>query len=233
MSNGNMLVIIPARGGAKGIPGKNLKPLGGKPLILYSIQLARKIAKDPDICLSSDHQGIIQIARQQGLLVPFTRPDELANDTADMYDVIIHAIKQYEANGRFYNHILLLQPTSPFRTEEDIRKAVTLYNNSIDMVVSVRKAEWNPETLFYENDNGYLKRFIQSSALRRQDLAQFFSYNGAIYIMNIGSLNRKHYRDFNKIVKYEMDNYRSIDLDENSDWDFAEYLLEKKIITTG
>ena len=233
MSNGNMLVIIPARGGSKGIPGKNLKPLGGKPLILYSIQLARKVVKDPDICLSSDHPGIIQLARQYGLPVPFTRPDGLANDTADMYAVIMHAIKQYEANGRFYDCILLLQPTSPFRNEEDIRKAISLYNDSIDMVVSVRKAEWNPEALFYENDNGYLKRYIQSSSIRRQDLAQFFSYNGAIYIMNTDSLNRQHYRDFNKIVKLEMDNHRSIDLDTHSEWDFAEYLLEKKIITIG
>jgi CMP-N,N'-diacetyllegionaminic acid synthase len=230
MSNDKLLVIIPARGDSKGIPGKNLKPLGGKPLILYSIQLARKIAEDQDICLSTDHPGIIQLARQSGLPVHFTRPHELANDTADMYDVIMHAIKQFEVKGRFYKCILLLQPTSPFRTEEDIRKAVSIYNDSIDMVVSVKKAEWNPEALFYENDNGYLKRFIQSSALRRQDLAQFYSYNGAIYLMKIDSLHRQHYRDFNKIVKFEMDNYRSIDLDTHSDWDFAEFLLEKKIV---
>jgi N-acylneuraminate cytidylyltransferase len=230
MSNNDLLVIIPARGGSKGIPGKNLKPLGGKPLILYSINLARKIAEDKDICLTTDHPGIVQLARQSGLNIPFVRPDELADDTSDMYDVILHAVRQYEQKGRFYKRILLLQPTSPFRIEDDIRNALSLINDSLDMIVSVKKAEWNPEVLFYENDNGYLERFIPGSALRRQDLSQFFSYNGAVYLMNTVSLRKQHYRDFNKIVKFEMDNYKSIDLDVQSDWDYAEYLLEKKIV---
>jgi CMP-N,N'-diacetyllegionaminic acid synthase len=225
-----ILCIIPARGGSKGIPEKNLKSLGGKPLILYSIQLARKVAEDKDICLSTDHPGIIKLTRQSGLPVLFVRPEELANDTADMYDVIMHAIKQYENTGRYYECILLLQPTSPFRTEEDIRKAVSLFNNRIDMVVSVKKAEWNPGALFFENGNGFLERYAQNTIQRRQDLNPFYSYNGAIYLMNTDSLRKQHYRDFKKIVKFEMDEYRSVDLDTFFEWDFAEFLLEKKII---
>jgi len=225
-----ILYIIPARGGSKGIPGKNLKTLGGIPLILYSIRLARKFAEDQDICLSTDHPGIIELAKENGLDVPFTRPEELARDTADMYDVIMHAVRHYKEKGIIYDCILLLQPTSPFRTEEDIRKAISLNNDIIDMVVSVRKAQWNPEALFCENKNGFLERFVPGITQRRQDIKQYFTFNGAVYLMNTESLRKQHYRDFNKNVKFEMNNYRSIDLDINSDWDFAEYLLEKKIV---
>jgi CMP-N,N'-diacetyllegionaminic acid synthase len=225
-----MLVMIPARGGSKEIPGKNLKNLGGNPLILYTIRQARKIAEDHDICLSTDNQDILEIAGQNDLEVPFIRPAELANDTAAMYDVIMHALNYYEGKGISYDCILLLQPTSPFRTIKNIREAISLYSERIDMVVSVKKTEFHPEALFYENSDGFLEKYIQSSAQRRQDIERFFSYNGAIYIMNTNSLRKQHYCNFTKIIKFEMDNHRSVDLDTQADWDFAEYLLEKKII---
>jgi N-acylneuraminate cytidylyltransferase len=225
-----ILIIIPARGGSKGIPGKNLKNLGGKPLLLYSIRQARKVAEDRDICLSTDNQDILEFARQNELEVPFVRPEVLAGDTADMYDVINHALGHFESKGMSYDCILLLQPTSPFRTVKDIRKAISLYSDNIDMVVSVKKAEFHPEALFHENTDGFLERYIPGSVQRRQDIGQFFSYNGAIYLMNANSLRKQHYCNFSKIIKFEMDNYRSVDLDTQSDWDFAEYLLEKKIV---
>jgi N-acylneuraminate cytidylyltransferase len=228
-----MLIIIPARGGSKGIPGKNLKFLGGKPLILYTFELARKLAEVQDICLSSDHNGIIELAKQNGLPVMFTRPSDLATDTADMYDVIMHSINQFEASGKFYDSILLLQPTSPFRSKEDIQRAMSLFNENIDMVVSVKKSICNPDALFYDNPEGYLVRYSGKMHQRRQDLDQFYSYNGAVYLMNSLSLHKMHYREFKKIVKLEMDEYRSLDLDNPFDWDLAEFLIEKKIIDFG
>jgi N-acylneuraminate cytidylyltransferase len=163
---------------------------------------------------------------------PFIRPGELADDISDMYDVIMHAISYYESRGISYDSILLLQPTSPFRLVEDIRKAVKLYSDEIDMVVSVRTARYHPEALFIGKEDGFLERFMKSTAKRRQDVVNYYSYNGAIYLMNINSLRKHHYCNFSKIVKLEMDDNRSVDLDTENDWDFAEYLLEKRIVIT-
>ena len=131
------LVIIPARGGSKGIPHKNIKPLNGKPLIHYTIDVARGIASDEDICVSTDDADIIKCVEEYGLKVPFVRPAELATDTAGTYEVLLHALDFYEKQGKTYDVVLLLQNTSPFRTVQHVKEALELYRPDIDMVVSV------------------------------------------------------------------------------------------------
>src|SRR5690606_37282830 len=111
------LVIIPARGGSKGLPGKNIKKLDGKPLLYYSIDVARKIFAEADICVSTDDENIIACVEQYPLGVPFRRPSELATDATGTYEVLKHAIGFYANKGIFYKYIVLLQPTSPFRKE--------------------------------------------------------------------------------------------------------------------
>ena len=123
----DILVVIPARGGSKGLPGKNIKNLCGKPLIVYSIDVARAITIDDNICVSTDDQNIIDVVEIYGLHVPFVRPAELASDTASTNDVLLHAIKFYEDKGKKFNKILLLQPTSPLRTVEQVKEAISLY----------------------------------------------------------------------------------------------------------
>src|SRR5574344_397852 len=123
----NILTIIPARGGSKGIPHKNIKPLNGKPLIYYTIDCARAICNDEDICVSTDDAEIISVVEQYGLKVPFVRPAELASDTAGTYEVLLHALDFYEKQGRHYDVVLLLQNTSPFRSSLHVKEALELY----------------------------------------------------------------------------------------------------------
>ena len=163
----NILVIIPARGGSKGLPGKNIKILNGKPMICYTIDVARSIVADENICVSTDDSHIIDVVNNYGLDVPFVRPTELASDTSTTNDVLLHALSFYEDKGLIYDVIVLLQPTSPLRKQIELQEALSLYNSDIDMVVSVTKSH-TPAVLCKENDEGYVELVINKSASRRQ-----------------------------------------------------------------
>jgi N-acylneuraminate cytidylyltransferase len=224
-----ILVIIPARGGSKGIPHKNIKPLNGKPLIHYTIDEARKIVGDEDICISTDDPEIIKCVEDYGLIVPFVRPEELATDTAGTYEVLIHALNFYEKQGRHYDVVLLLQNTSPFRKAEQIKEALRLYNNNVDMVVSVKECAANPYyCVFEEDNNGYLHVCKgDGNIFRRQDAPKVYEYNGAIYIMNAEILKTTHMHKMQKRVKYVMDDLSSFDLDTMWDWQMAESVINQ------
>ena len=219
-----ILVIIPARGGSKGIPHKNIKPLNGKPLIHYTIDEAREIVDDEDICVSTDDQEIIRCVENYSLKVPFVRPEELATDTAGTYEVLLHALNFYEKQGRHYDTVLLLQNTSPFRKADQIKEALKLYNEKVDMVVSVKECAANPYyCVFEENSEGYLHVCKgDGNIFRRQDAPKVYEYNGAIYIMNAERLKTTHMHKMQKRVKYVMDDLSSFDLDTMWDWEMAE-----------
>lgn len=225
-----ILVIIPARGGSKGIPHKNIKPLNGKPLIHYTIDEARQIVGDEDICISTDDPEIIKCVEDYGLCVPFVRPKELATDTAGTYEVLLHALCFYEKQGRHYDVVLLLQNTSPFRKAEQIKEALALYNENVDMVVSVKECAANPYyCVFEEDNNGYLHVCKgEGNIFRRQDAPKVYEYNGAIYIMNAEKLKTTHMHKMQKRVKYVMDDLSSFDLDTMWDWQMAETIKKEK-----
>lgn len=225
-----ILVIIPARGGSKGIPHKNIKPLDGKPLIHYTIDEAREIVGDEDICVSTDDPEIIKCVEVYGLKVPFVRPEELATDTAGTYEVLLHALNFYEKQGRHYDVVLLLQNTSPFRKAEQIKEALKLYTPDVDMVVSVKECAANPYyCVFEEDNNGYLHVCKgDGNIFRRQDAPKVYEYNGAIYIMNAETLKTTHMHKMQKRVKYVMDDISSFDLDTMTDWIIAENIIKKK-----
>ena len=134
----NTLYIIPARGGSKGIPRKNIKPLAGIPLIHYSINVARQLAPDSHILISTDDIEIAQVARQTGLDVPYMRPAHLATDTSGSREVILDAIEAATRMDICFDKVVLLQPTSPLRTVNDVRRCLALYSNDIDMVSNLR-----------------------------------------------------------------------------------------------
>lgn len=227
----NILYIIPARGGSKGIPGKNIKLLAGRPLISYSIEVARQVADDPaDICVSTDDPAIASVAEAEGINVPFLRPAELATDTCGTYEVLLHALDFYKTNGKAYDTIVLLQPTSPLRTADDVRGAMELYAPDIDMVVSVKEAATNPYYNAYEvDDNGFLHISKgDGHYTRRQDAPPVWEYNGAIYVINVASLRRQRLSEFSRRRCYVMDRARSIDLDTPLDWLIAETLIKKQ-----
>ena len=224
-----ILTIIPARGGSKGIPRKNIKPLAGKPLIYYTIDCARAICDDEDICVSTDDDEIIQVVEDYGLHVPFKRPDELATDTAGTYEVLLHALDYYEKLGRHYDVVMLLQNTSPFRTSEHVLGALKLYTPDIDMVVSVKECPANPYyCVFEENDEGYLQVCKgDGNIFRRQDAPKVYEYNGAIYIINAETLKVTHLHKMQKRVKFIMDDKSSFDLDTMWDWKMAEMMANE------
>ncbi|MEI6749509.1 MAG: cytidylyltransferase domain-containing protein [Bacteroidales bacterium] len=225
------LYLIPARGGSKGIPGKNLKLFAGKPLISYSIELARQFASDDNICLSTDDTIIAAIAEGMGLVVPFLRPSVLASDTASTNDVILHAINYYESLGRKYDAIVLLQPTSPFRQAFHLKEALELYSENVDLVMSVKLTDANPYfVLFEENEMGLLEKSKTGNFTRRQDCPDVWQVNGAIYIYNVKSLIENKPLDC-RTLKYVMESRYSVDLDTELDWQFAEFLnAEMKLL---
>lgn len=222
----DILVVIPARGGSKGLPGKNIKDLCGKPLIAYSIDVARAFTDDENICVSTDSEEIKQVVEQYGLKVPFLRPDYLATDTATSDDVLIHAVNYYrEQYGRTFKKLLLLQPTSPLRTKEDVEGAIRLYRDDIDMVVSVMKSH-APAVLCQDDDQGYVQLTYNKKALGRQQLPDMYEFNGAVYVMSVDALLEKKMAGFTKIVKYVMSKEHSIDIDDIYDFLQVESILK-------
>lgn len=227
MEERELLVVIPARGGSRGIPGKNIKPLAGKPLLEYAIDNARSIADDKDICVTTDDRRILEVAERYGLSVPFIRPDHLASDTAGSYEVLLHAVEFYKMAGVRYRHLLLLQPTSPFRRDVQIRAAWKEYRaTGPELLVSVKSAKGNPYyNLFEEDADGYLVKSKESDVTRRQDLPPVYEYNGAIYFTNVEDLSKKPFSAMKRIRKFEMDEISSHDLDTPLDWGVAEWLI--------
>lgn len=223
------LIVIPARGGSKGVPRKNIKVLGDKPLIQYTIDAAKGVFDDEFICVSTDDFEIKSVVEQLGLKVPFLRPNELASDTAGTYEVLLHAISYYESKGYFPDTLILLQPTSPFRTSAHIKEALKLYHESIEMVVSVKETKANPYYILFEEDrNGYLKKTKEANFTRRQDCPKVWEYNGAIYIINVKALKEKTISQFTKVCKFEMDETSSHDIDTLLDWRIAEIIINDK-----
>lgn len=230
----NILVIITARGGSKGIPGKNIKLLCGKPLLCYSIDAARAIAPDERICLTTDSVEIAQVAEEYGLSVPFMRPAELATDTASSDSVLKHALAWYDDAGVKVDAIVHLQPTSPFRTKEQLIEALALYDDSVDMVVSVSESSANPYYDCYEEDaDGFLR--LSKGEVRpvnRQAAPKIWQTNGSIYVINPHSLRTKPMTAFTRQRKFVMDKLYSIDLDTMVDWKLAEVLKHENLVKT-
>lgn len=220
------LVIIPARGGSKGVPGKNIKLLNGKPLINYTVDAAREVFSDEQICVSTDSIEIKTAVESTGLNVPFIRPAELATDTAGSYGALLHAIDFYEQRGYHPDVIILLQPTSPFRSAKHISEALKLIDDVCEMVVSVRETNANPYyVLKEENEEGWLEKSKPGNFTRRQDCPKVYEVNGAIYIMHTEELKAKPLGKFEKVRKYLMGEYSSMDIDTTLDWQLAEFVL--------
>lgn len=224
----NILFLIPARGGSKGLPQKNILPLKGRPLILHTTHLLLEPFKghQVEICVSSDSSEIIDLVERTGLQVPFVRPEEFARDDSSSESVMLHALQYYQSVGKSFDILVLLQPTSPLKTRKNIEEAIDLFDQEVDMVVSVKKSKSNPYfNLFEEQTNGFLKKSKEGNFVRRQDCPPIYEYNGAIYVINVKSLLEKGFSNFTRVKKYEMDQINSIDIDTLEDFQLAEKLL--------
>ena len=227
MKINDTLFIIPARGGSKGLPRKNILKIKDKPLICYTIDAAIKISNIENICVSTDDSEIKKIVEDYGLKVPFLRPEHLANDLSGSREVLLHAFDFYtEKLGKKFSKICLLQPTSPLRTSTHILEAHDLWKDSLDMVVSVKESKENPYTLSRENDKGYLQILKKNNYQRRQEIPKFWKFNGAIYFININSLINRPISDFVKVKKYVMNDIDSLDIDNKMDFDLVSIYLK-------
>jgi len=221
----DFLFLIPARGGSKGIPKKNIKELNGKPLIYYTIDAIKDIVPQENICVSSDDLEIIEKVEQYGINVPFVRPSEFSTDTSTLQDVIDHSLNYYKNKGKHFNGLVLLQPTSPLRNSQHVIETLALFSENIDLVVSVKITSANPYyILFEENQYGFLELSKNGNFTRRQDCPVVYERNGAIYIYNLNGC----YKAPKRQIKYLMDENASVDIDNEFDWMLAEYLLSKQ-----
>ena len=228
MMKERILAVIPARGGSKELPGKNIKLLAGKPLIYYTIEAARQVFDDDQILISTDSEEIKKCVEGTGLKVPFLRPPELASDSAGMYEALIHAISWVESTGFFPEILILLQATTPFRTANHIREARSLFDSNTEMVVSVKETSSNPYYVLYEEEkNGWLEKSKKGNFVTRQECPKVWEYNGGIYILNVRTLKDKPLQEFTKIRKYVMDQWSSHDIDTLLDWEMAEIIAKK------
>lgn len=222
------LIVIPARGGSKGVPGKNIRLLNGKPLIQYTVEEARKVFDDSLICVSTDSLEIKQVVESIGLQVPFLRPAHLATDSAGTYEVLLHALEFYAGIGYNPDLLVLLQPTSPFRSAEQITNAIVTFDMECEMVVSVKETKANPYYILREeNTSGWLEQSKQGNFTRRQDCPKVYEINGAIYVINVQALKKMALHQMTKVRKYEMDEWSSHDIDTSLDWLIAEQMTKE------
>jgi CMP-N-acetylneuraminic acid synthetase len=225
--------VITARGGSKGIPGKNIADLAGKPLIAWGIEAALKSPSVNRLIVSTDDDKIAEVCRKYGANVPFKRPAELSGDKSPHIPVIQHAVKWMEDNeNKVYDRIMLLQPTSPFTTSEDIEAALKLAENA-DAVSSVCLSEKHPAYALTLDKNGMLERYLKRESegyFRRQDLKPAYTENGAIYIVKRDVLMLEDFLDPpGRTRAYIMPPERSMDIDTPWDLYLANLIMKDRL----
>lgn len=223
-----ILAVIPARGGSRGLPRKNIRLFGGKPLIAWTIGTALKSAYLDKVIVSTDDKAIAAVAERCGAEVPFRRPKALATDKAGMMGVVFHAIDYAEKTEGSYDLVLLLQPTSPLRSSSDIDNAIRLFfTKHAGSIVSVCAVDHHP---YWSNAllrDGSMKRFVRrcTTHVTRQELVPHYRVNGALYLAAMDWLKRTKSFFGTRTYAYIMPRERSVDIDDMVDFKFAESLL--------
>jgi len=228
MINGkSVLAIIPARGGSKGVPRKNIRDLAGKPLIAWTIEAAKASQYIDRLVLSSDDAEIIGVAQAHGCEAPFVRPAELARDETPGIDPILHALQALPG----YDYVVLLQPTSPLRTGEDIDGCLArCEEKNAPACVSVTEPDHHPQWMYTLDNRETLQPISEQRAVRRQDLPEVYALNGAVYVARTKWLNETHSFLGTGALGYVMPAYRSIDIDTEQDLAMASCLMQQKEI---
>ena len=221
------IAIIPARSGSKGLKDKNIKLLNGKPLMAYTIEAALSSEQFDEVMVSTDSEKYAEIAKSFGAKVPFLRSAETSTDKASSWDTVAEVLCRYAENSRTFDSLCLLQPTSPFRTAEDINNAYELYNSKANFaVISVCEAEHSPLWCGRLPESGEFLNFINQEAMKqRQAGGKFYRLNGAIYIVNCEKFKTDRYFYQSGSFAYIMPQERSIDIDTNIDFKYAEFLM--------
>ncbi|MDR1522254.1 MAG: acylneuraminate cytidylyltransferase family protein [Streptococcaceae bacterium] len=232
----NILYLVTARGGSKGIPKKNICELGGMPLIAYRIISAKKSKYKGRIIVSTDNLEIADTAKEYGAEVPFIRPSYLASDTASSIDVVEHAIQWIEDNdANKYDYLCLLQPTSPFVSYKDLNRSLDLIiENNADTLIGVKRAEINRCFIQELDEHGRLSNFYYSlkniKKVRRQDFEPEYTLNGGIYILSWKYFKKNKIFYSTNSIPYIMEDIDSVDIDGPIDFEFAKFLVERNVV---
>ncbi|MGI6555687.1 MAG: cytidylyltransferase domain-containing protein [Bacillota bacterium] len=227
-----VLAIIPARGGSKGVPLKNIRDVGGKPLIAWTIMEGKKSKYIDRLILSSEDERIINVAKKLGCEVPFTRPSSLAQDETPSIDVIVHAVQTIPEK---YDYIVLLQPTSPLRKVTDIDNCIEqCLQKNAKACVSVTEPEKSPFWMYKINENGYMIPLVNLNkrTTRRQDLPTVYALNGAVYVAQCKWLLEARSFLTSDTIPYFMPRDRSFDIDSEIDLIICDFLLNNPLSTS-
>ncbi len=232
LENKEVVALIPARGGSKGLPRKNILEMAGKPLIAWSIIQAKQSDIIDRVVVSTDDKEITEIADSFGAEIPFVRPKELATDEAKGLDVILHALRWFKEHGQTADIITVLQPTSPLRLPADIDNSLDFFlEREADAVVSVCKTEHHPYWSNVLPEDKCMKDFIRNDVDKknREELPEYYRLNGAIFIAKADFMiqNESYYGD--NTYAYVMPEDRSIDIDSHLDFRLAGLLMENRI----
>jgi CMP-N-acetylneuraminic acid synthetase len=226
-----VLGVITARGGSKGVPRKNLRPLGGKPLLAWTAEAALAAKRLTRVILSTEDEEIAEVGRSCGVEVPFLRPAELALDATPTLPVLQHAAATLERRGARFDAVCLLQPTSPLRLPEDIDGCVELLERSgADAVATLCPVppEFNPHWVYFENGNGFFRLSTGETAPvpRRQELPAAYHRDGSVYVTRRNVLMEGNSLYGTKLAGYIVDPKRRVNIDTPADWERAEALIE-------
>ena len=221
-----VVAVITARGGSKGLPGKNIRLLAGRPLLAWTIEAAQRSRWIDRLILSSDNDAIIAAAIAAGCEVPFVRPAALSEDSASSADVLAHAL---DMCGDGYDLAVLLQPTSPMRATEDIDACIRLCAEGASSAISVCESDHPPHWMYYRGADGALLPVLElpPGAVRRQDLPATYRVNGAVYVVDIPWFRQSHVFVDKDTRSYVMPRERSVDIDTLTDFRFAELLADQ------
>ena len=227
------IAIIPARSGSKGLPDKNIRLLGGKPLLAYTIEAAIQSGCFDTVHVSTDSEHYAEIARQYGADVPFLRSAALATDTASTWDAVREALCRYAELGKTFDTMMLMQPTTPLRTGEDVKEAYALLQKKqAKSVIAVCEVDHSPLWCDTIPDSGSMKGFGRKDLawVNRQDLRPYYRVNGAIYLLSVNGINippdDEIYED--NCYALFMDRKKSVDVDSEDDLALVEFLLARR-----
>jgi CMP-N-acetylneuraminic acid synthetase len=225
----DILVLIPAKGGSTRLPRKNIRLLGGRPLLAWAIDSARSAMVSDRVVVSTDDQEIASIARDCGAEVPFLRPAELSQDPAGVVDVALHALEWHEGAGLRFETLIILLPTCPFRSADDIRSAFALFRSgNARFLMSVSRFDHTPFAAMRLDDNSVLTPFFESYIGRKsQELPVAYRPNGAIHVLDVEAFRRSRSYFTQPLIGFPMPWERSIDIDSESDLQLAELLLAR------
>lgn len=223
-----IICIIPARGGSKRLPGKNIKPLNGKPLIGYGIAAAKASQYVDKVVVSTDDEAIARVAKEEGADVPFMRPTELANDTAPTLPVLQHAMKYFEDKGETFDLMVLIQPTVPGIEAKDVDAAIEqLFTADANSCVSICEIIDRPEWMYRLSAGERITPYVENAPARSQDMEELYHLNGAVYVTSRTVLMEKgKIYDNDNCTYIIMPRERSIDIDTEYDFSLAEMLVK-------